>query len=269
MDERSKYLRRLAVRALEGGNRGHIGPTMSLIEIFRVLYDDIMVYDASDPYWPLRDRVVLSKGHGCVAQYACLAAHEFFPTEWLDKFTRFDSILGGLGDHRVPGMDYCCGSMGQGLAVGVGVALACRDYGWRRHDGTEPRVYVIMGDGEFDEGSVWEAVTHGAKHRLNNLVVLVDDNEMQSAGSAAEITGAPPISKRLHAFGWNAWEVDGHSVSELNHMLTRGIFGDMPTALVCKTIKGKGLPFAERDLAWHSRTSFSAADIAAMREALA
>src|SRR6202041_2980576 len=159
LDERSKHLRRLAVRTLHGGERGHVGSSMSLIEIMRVLYDDVLRYRASEPKWPGRDRMILSKGHGCIAQYVMLADKGFIPYETLDTFCRRDSILGGHPEAgKVPGGEASTGALGHGLPIGVGRAMAVR------HQKRQSRVFVTMGDGEIDEGSVWEAALSASKH---------------------------------------------------------------------------------------------------------
>src|ERR1700744_696688 len=152
LDARSKHLRRLAVRTLHGGERGHVGSSMSLIEIMRVLYDDVLRYRADEPKWPGRDRMILSKGHGCIAQYVMLAEKGFFPVETLDGFCRFDSILGGHPEAgKIPGVEASTGALGHGLPIGMGRALGMR------MRGLPGRVFVITGDGEINEGSVWEA----------------------------------------------------------------------------------------------------------------
>ncbi len=249
LDERSKYLRRLIVRALEGGGRGHVGSSLSLVEIVRVLYDDILRFRAGDPKWPERDRMILSKGHGCLALYAVLADKGYFPTNILDTFCRRDSILGGHPEaSKVPGIEASTGSLGHGLSYGVGMALAAR---MRNRDS---RVFVVMGDGEINEGSVWEAAMCAGKHRLANLTAIIDYNKIQSAGATREIQDMEPLLDKWRAFGFAAVEVDGHDVTAL-----RGLFSglplsnDRPAAIICHTVKGKGLPFAENDANWHHK----------------
>src|SRR3954471_21641146 len=177
LDDRSLQLRRLVVRALDGGARGHVGSSLSLIEIMRVLYDDILRYRADQPDWPERDRCILSKGHGCLAQYVMLAEKVFFPHETLDTFCRRDSILGGHPEAgKIPGIEASTGALGHGLSVGVGMALAARI------EKRDSRVIVVMGDGEINEGSVWEAAMCAGKHKLSNLTAVIDYNKVQSAG---------------------------------------------------------------------------------------
>ena len=171
LDERSKHLRRQIVRVLEGGGRGHLGTSLSLVEILRVLFDSVLRYDAKKPKWPERDRFILSKGHGCIALYVLLQEKGFFPEEELVKFCKFDGILGGHPDPKVPGIEVSTGSLGHGLPIAVGMAVAAQ----RR--GAKHRVITVLGDGECDEGSVWEAAMSASKHRLDNLVAIVDYNK--------------------------------------------------------------------------------------------
>ena len=251
LDECSVHLRRLVVRALDGGARGHIGSSLSLIEIMRVLYDDILRYRADQPDWPDRDRFILSKGHGCLAQYVMLAEKGFFPHDTLDTFCRRDSILGGHPEAgKIPGVEASTGALGHGLPIGVGRAIALR------LKGSDARVFVITGDGEINEGSVWEAALSASKHQLGNLVVMIDYNKVQSAGSTAEILDLEPLAEKWRAFGFATEEVDGHDVSALRRLLRGAPFGgDRPSLIICHTIKGKGFPFAEGDANWHHKSS--------------
>src|SRR5258708_3079824 len=214
LDERSKHLRRLAVRTLHGGERGHVGSSMSLIEIMRVLYDDVLRYRSSEPKWPGRDRMILSKGHGCIAQYVMLAEKGFIPYETLDTFCRRDSILGGHPEAaKIPGVEASTGALGHGLSYGVGMALAARI------EKRDTRVIVVMGDGEINEGSVWEAALCAGKHKLSHLTAIVDYNKIQSAGPTKEIQDLEPLMDKWRAFGVATLEVDGHHVAELPEAL--------------------------------------------------
>jgi transketolase len=264
LDARSRQLRRLVVRALDGGGRGHVGSSMSLIEILRVLYDDVLRFRPAEPGWPERDRMILSKGHGCLALYAMLADKGFIGADTLDSFCRRDSILGGHPEAgKVPGVEASTGALGHGLSVGLGMALAVRA---RKRDS---RVFVVMGDGEINEGSVWEAAMCAGKHRLSELTAIIDYNKIQSAGPTREILDLEPLIDKWRAFGFATAEVDGHDVAEL-----RKAFGGLPldrtrpTAIVCHTVKGKGIPFAENDPAWHHKAKLPRETIADMYRAL-
>jgi transketolase len=254
LDERSTQLRRLVVDALVGGERGHVGSSMSPIEILRVLYDDVLRHRPGEPGWPLRDRCILSKGHGCLALYALLADKGYFPTDLLKTFCRKGSILGGHPEHgKVPGVEASTGALGHGLSIGVGMALAAR---MQKRDS---RVFVIMGDGEINEGSVWEAALSAGKHKLSNLVAIIDYNKIQSAGATAHIQELEPLLDKWRAFGFAAAEVDGHDVAKLRELFARvPLDASRPTAIVCHTVKGKGFPFAEHDPEWHHKSKVTA-----------
>jgi len=264
LDERSKYLRRLVVRALAGGERGHVGSSMSLVEIVRVLYDDVLRYRAGEPKWPGRDRMILSKGHGCIALYVLLADKGFIPLETLDTFCRRDSILGGHPEaSKVPGVEASTGALGHGLSVGVGMALAARA---RKRDS---RVFVVMGDGEINEGSVWEAAMCAGKHGLSNLVAMVDYNKIQSAGPTREIQDLEPMLDKWRAFNFATIDVHGHDVEALRAVLRRvPLSADRPTAIICHTVKGKGISFAENDPNWHHKNKVPAEMVAELYAAL-
>jgi transketolase len=250
LDERSKYLRRLVVRALAGGERGHVGSSMSLIEIMRVLYDDVLRVRPTEPKWPGRDRMILSKGHGCLALYVMLADKGFIPVETLDTFCRRDSILGGHPESaKIPGVEASTGALGHGLSFGVGMALAAR---MQKRDS---RVIVVMGDGEINEGSVWEAAMCAGKHKLSNLTAVIDYNKIQSAGPTREIQDLEPLLDKWRAFNFASVDVDGHDVAALRRTFARlPLAGDRPTAIICHTVKGKGIAFAENDANWHHKS---------------
>jgi transketolase len=250
LDARSQYLRRLIVDALVGGERGHVGSSMSPLEILRVLYDDILQHRPKEPQWPERDRCILSKGHGCLALYAVLADKGYFAVDVLKTFCRKGSILGGHPEHgKVPGVEASTGALGHGLSIGVGMALAAR---MRKRTN---RVFVIMGDGEIDEGSVWEAALCAGKHSLANLTAIIDYNKIQSAGPTAEIQELEPLLDKWEAFGFATVEVDGHDVAKLREVFNKVPFdAKRPSAVICHTVKGKGFPFAEHDPDWHHKS---------------
>src|SRR5215467_9100318 len=241
LDERSLHLRRLIIRAIDKGKRGHIGPALSLVEIIRVLYDDVLRHRPKEPKWPERDRFILSKGHGCLALYAVLADKGYFPLAELDRFCHFDSILGGHPEVVTPGVEACTGALGHGLPIGIGLALAAR---MRKRD---HRIVVLIGDGEINEGSNWEAAACADKHRLGNLTVLIDYNKIQSAGSVFEIQNMEPLSDKWASFGFQVSECNGHDVQELRQVLGAAVVAtsERPRVVICHTVKGKGIPAAE------------------------
>ena len=264
MDQRSKYLRKLIVRGLEGGGRGHIGSSMSLVEIMRVLFDSYLHFKSSDAKWPDRDRLILSKGHGCLALYAILADKGFFDPEELDSFCKFDSRLGGhpeLG--KLPGVEASTGALGHGLPMAVGMALAAKI----KKQGH--RIVVIMGDGEINEGTVWEAAMSASKHQLNNLIAMIDYNKLQSYGLTKDVLDLEPLVDKWKAFGFEVIEVDGHNIKALENLLARLPINTLkPTAFICHTIKGKGIPFAEGKAEWHHKSGLKPHDISALYKCL-
>lgn len=264
LDNRSREIRRTIVKILEASRRGHVGSSFSLIEILRVLYDDVLRYDSQNPKWSERDRCILSKGHGCLALYAILADKGFFPESELWKFCQSDGILGGHPEARkIPGVEASTGSLGHGLSIGIGFAINAR------YEKANYRTFVILGDGESNEGSVWEAAMCAGKHKLSNLTVLVDYNKHQSYGTTYEVQDLEPLADKWRAFGFAAIEIDGHSVEELRSVLLNlPLQADRPTAIICHTIKGKGIPFAENNLKWHHKNKVSDQEIQSMLAAL-
>lgn len=265
LDERSRYLRALVVRGLKGGNRGHVGPSMSPIEVLRVLYDDVMSYRPGEPTWPERDRCILSKGHGCLAQYALLADKGYFPVTELDRFCHRDGMLGGHPDaNKIPGIEASTGALGHGLSIGLGMALTAR------MSGRPSRVYVIMGDGEINEGSVWEAALAVGKHRLDNLVAIVDYNKIQSAGFTRDIQDLEPLADKWRSFGFETFEVNGHDVAALRKLFLDDLprVTGKPVAVISHTVKGKGIPFAENDPKWHHHAKFDDKILAELADAV-
>jgi transketolase len=264
LDERSKYLRKLVVRALAGGERGHVGSSMSLIEIMRVFYDDILRYRPDEPKWTGRDRLILSKGHGCIALYVMLADKGFFPLETLDTFCRRDSILGGHPEAgKIPGVEASTGALGHGLSIGVGMALAARI------ENRDSHIIVVMGDGEINEGSVWEAALCAGKHGLTNLTAVIDYNKIQSAGPTSEIQDLEPLVDKWRAFNFETVEVDGHDVAAMRELFARlPLSQTKPTAIICHTVKGKGISFAEHDPSWHHKSKIAKDVVARLQAAL-
>jgi len=263
LDERSRRLRRMVIAALDGGGRGHLGSSMSLIEIVRVLYDDVMSHRPAEPRWEGRDRFILSKGHGCLALYAVLADKGYFPEAELVRFCRAGSYLGGHPEAgKVPGVEASTGALGHGLSIGVGAALGLR---LKR---SAARVFVAMGDGEINEGSVWEAAMAAGKHRLSSLTALVDYNKIQSYGFVAEVQPLEPLADKWRAFGFAVEEIDGHNLAALRRVLATPDAEGRPKAVICHTVKGRGVPFAENDPDWHHKSRIPAPQIAEMYAAL-
>jgi transketolase len=255
-------LRLAIVDAMVGGRRGHVGSALSLVEIVRVLYDDVLRVRPTEPDWSERDRCILSKGHGCLALYAVLADKGFFPREELLRQCTPGALLGGHPETHIPGVEASTGALGHGLPIAVGLALAAKLHGRAN------RVVVITGDGELDEGSNWEAALSARKHGLDNLLLIVDYNKLQSFGPVAEVMPLEPLADKLRAFGFAVREVDGHDVEALRKVLVLPFEAGRPGALIAHTIKGGGIAVCEHDPAWHHKASFDAAAGDALRRAL-
>ena len=264
LDERSKALRRTIVEVLRSARRGHLGAAFSLIEILRVLYDDVLRFDPANPKWADRDRCILSKGHGCLALYALLADKGFFPESELWKFCAADGILGGHPDAgTVPGVEVSTGALGHGLPIGVGMALHLR------LAKSDARVFVVLGDGECNEGSVWEAAMCAGKHRLTNLTAIVDYNKYQSYASTKEVQDLEPFADKWRSFGFEVREADGHDVAALRETFTAAPFAaNKPSAVICHTVKGKGVSFAENNMKWHHKNKVTDQEVDALLAAI-
>jgi transketolase len=263
LDHRSIELRRTIIRVLQAARRGHLASALSIVEILRVLYDDILRYDCQNPKWELRDRCILSKGHGCLALYVILAEKGFFPENELWKFCQHEGILGGHPEIKIPGVEASTGSLGHGLSIGVGMALNAKI------DQSPYRTLVITGDGELNEGSVWEAAMCASKHRLSQLTVIVDYNKQQSYGANREVLDLEPLLEKWKAFGFAVAEADGHDVDELRaRFLNLPLAPEKPSVVICHTIKGKGILNVERNLKWHHKSNIADEEIQALFDGL-
>ena len=241
---------------------GHPGGSLSAAEIFTYLYFKEMNIDPANPKWEDRDRFVLSKGHTTPGLYSTLALRGFFPVEDLPTFRHIDSYLQGHPNmNTVPGVDMSTGSLGQGVSVAVGMALAAK------HTGKTNRVYSLLGDGEIQEGQVWEACMAAAHYKLDNLCIVVDNNGLQIDGNIADVMSPYPIVDKLVAFGFSVQEIDGHDFDAIEAAFnkakeTKGA----PSAIVIKTTKGKGVSFMENDAGWHGKAPNDAEYAQAMTE---
>jgi len=263
MDDRSKELRRDILKSMEGGGRGHLGSAFSLVEILRVLYDSVLVFDPKNPKLKERDRFILSKGHGCLALYAVLAGKGFFPKSELSRFCKSDSILGGHPEHKIPGVEISTGSLGHGFSVGIGMALNAR-FEKEKH-----RIIVVIGDGEMQEGSIWEAALCAGKHKLSNLTVIIDYNKQQSYSTTFEVQDLEPLADKWKSFGFGVKEVDGHAVDDLKSLfLGLPVDSKKPTAIICHTVKGKGIKFTENNLEWHHKSKLKDEEFQALYKGL-
>ncbi len=246
----AREIRLRSARMIHRAKSSHIGSAFSMADLLAVLYTKTLRIDPSRPDWPERDRFVLSKGHACVPLYAVLAMRGFFPEHWLDDFYQDGAHLPGHATHvGVPGVEVSTGSLGHGLPIACGMALV------GKRDGCDYRVFTLLSDGECDEGSVWEAALFAPHHRLDNLIVIVDYNKIQSLGTVKEVLDLEPLAAKWRAFGWAVREIDGHDVKEIEQVLTVvPIETGRPTCIISHTIKGKGVSFMENKLLWHYRS---------------
>ena len=229
-----------------GASSSHFGGALSITEIISVLFADQMKIKKDNPKHESRDRFILSKGHACLAYYAALSEVGYISKEELKTFEKDDSnLLGHPVINRDIGIDFSNGSLGMGLALGIGVALALKK---RKKD---INVYVVLGDGECNEGSVWEAAMAAPNFKLNNLYAIIDKNNFQQTGSNKDIMDNPNLKEKWSSFGWNTKEVDGHNINELLSFFEEGRTIDKPKALIANTIKGKGFSFSENNNDWH------------------
>lgn len=242
----SYQIRKTALETIQAAGSGHIGGSFSIAEILSVLYFDKMKVDPADPDKEDRDRFVISKGHCSPSVYSTLALKGFFPVEHLKTFRKITSDLSGHVEMHVPGVDMSTGSLGQGLSVALGMAM----YGKRKEYGNY--VYCVLGDGEIQEGQVWEAAMAAGFYKADNLIAVVDNNKLQLDGSLDEVMSPYPIGEKFKAFGWNVIEVNGHDVEQLSNAFDLAVsVKGKPTVIVADTVKGKGVSVFENQVRFH------------------
>jgi transketolase len=258
----AKVLRRDIVTMVHRAGSGHCGGSLSAVEILALLYWEIMRIRPREPGWEDRDRFILSKGHACPALYAALARRGYLPLECLTTLRRFESPLQGHPSmHFTPGVDMNAGSLGQGLSAGCGMSLGARALG------KQLRVYVLLSDGEMDEGLVWEAAMFAAHYRLDNLTAIIDHNGLQLDGTNAEVMGLEPFGDKWKSFGWDVRRCDGHDFDALREALSPSDTSPgAPSVVIARTVKGKGVSFMENRPEWHGKVPDDAQLAAAIRE---
>lgn len=242
-------VRRQVLQMTHCARSSHVGSSFSVVDLLAVLYTRILKVRPNEPQWRERDRFLLSKGHGAAALYAILAKRGFFPEGRLAEFYGDGTLLAGhVTHHGVPGVEVSTGSLGHGLPMGCGMALAAK------RDGSSARVFVILSDGECDEGSNWEAALFAPHHRLDNLTAIIDYNKIQSFGAVADVLNLHPLADKWRAFGWTVSEIDGHNCEQILAVLSQlpAQLG-RPTCVIANTVKGKGVSFMEDQLLWHYR----------------
>lgn len=247
LESKANELRKNIITMIHEAKSGHPGGALSITDVVTALYFDEMRIDPTNPKWPERDRLILSKGHTCPVVYAALAMRGYFEFDHIHTLRKLGSILQGHPDmKRTPGLDMTSGSLGQGLSAGVGMALGAK------LDKLPSRVFVILGDGEVQEGQVWEAAMTAAKYKLDNLVAIVDCNNLQVDGFCSDIMPVEPLDKKWAAFGWEVIKIDGHDMEQVVAALarTKKVKGK-PTCILAKTVKGKGVSYMENICEWH------------------
>jgi len=249
LEEKAKFIRREVIRLISIAKVGHYASAFSCAEIIAALYYDVMNLREGEPDWPDRDRFMFGKGHAAVAQYPVLAEWGFIPEDVLNEYTRLGNPLGDHPDMtRVPGVDFSSGSIGHALSAGLGMALA------GRVNGREYNSFVMLGDGEQNEGQVWEAAMSCAHHKAGRVIAIIDRNRYCLDGEVDEVMGIEPLADKWRAFGWDVHEVDGHDIRALTPLLrqlARREDPEVPAVVIAHTVKGKGVPFMEQEIGWH------------------
>ena len=263
LEKKAKEIRRGIIEQVYKAQSGHPGGSLSIADVMTVLYFEELNVDINNPLWESRDRVILSKGHCCPALYSCLANKGFFDVSELGNFRKIESKLQGHPDmKRCPGIDISTGSLGQGLSCGVGMALAAK------RDKRDYRVFVVIGDGELDEGQIWEAVMAAYAWKLDNLVVIIDNNGLQLDGTTDQIIPHLDLTKKFEVFGYETYEINGNSMKEILETLEkiRASTSAVPKCINAHTIKGKGVSFMENQASWHGSAPNDEQYAAAMEE---
>lgn len=261
LKSKALLMRRLIVDMLANAGSGHPGGSLSATDIIACLYFEVMHYNAKDPKWPDRDRFHLSKGHCCPAVYAALAISGFFPQEELNKLRKLGALLQGHPDRKTPGIESASGSLGQGLSFSLGMALA------GKIDKKDYRVYCVMGDGENQEGNIWEAAMAAAHFKADNLCAVIDYNHFQIDGRINDIMNLEPLVNKWEAFGWHVIQCDGHNIEELLEAFIEAKSVKLkPTMIIAHTVKGKGVSFMEHVVDFHGRAPSAKEREIALRE---
>lgn len=258
--EKAKWVRKTVLKMIYLAGSGHPGGSLSEVEILCTLYYDILNIYPNKPNDKNRDRFVLSKGHCCPSLYAILADKGYFQIEHLKTLRKFKSILQGHPSIVTPGIDSVSGSLGNGLSVGAGMAIA------GKKEKRSFKVYVLLGDGELQEGSNWEAAMFAAHHKLDNLVAIVDYNKLQINGFVSNIIRIDPLADKWKAFGWNVIEVNGHDIEQLDSAFKKTFNNNKPIVIIAHTIKGKGVSYMENNFKWHGGAPDSLQMEVAMKE---
>lgn len=261
LEAKAKQIRRVIIEMIAKAGSGHPGGSLSATDLITALFSSVLKYNAKDPKWPDRDRFHMSKGHCCPLWYAVLAEAGYFPKENLMTLRQLGSLLQGHPDTRTPGVEVSSGSLGQGLSIAVGMSLAARI------DKKDFRVYVLIGDGETQEGNIWEAAMAAAHYKCDNLCAILDYNGLQIDGATKDIMNLDPVALKWQAFGWHTIEIDGHNMQQiLNAYDEAKKIKNKPTIIVARTVKGKGVSFMENTVEFHGRAPTSEEAVRALKE---
>jgi len=248
LEDRAKLIRRLIIQMLAKAGSGHPGGSLSSTDLITALFFSVLRHDPKNPKWPDRDRFHMSKGHCCPLWYAVLAESGYFPKDTLMTLRQLGSLLQGHPDRRTPGVEVSSGSLGQGLSVALGMSLAARI------DKKDYRVYVLIGDGETQEGNIWEAAMAASHYKCDNICAIMDYNGFQIDGTTKAIMDLDPVADKWKAFGWHTIEIDGHNMRQiLDAYAEARTIKDKPTIIIARTIKGKGVSFMENVVGFHGR----------------
>lgn len=243
---RAEKIRRRVIEIIYSGKAGHIGGSLSSVEIETILYFHVMNVDPGNPQKENRDRFVLSKGHSAEALYATLEAKGFFPKGMLDTYGKHQSVFAGHPTKKIPGVELNSGALGHGLSVAVGMSIA------NKMDKKSCKTFVLMGDGEQGEGSIYEAAMSAGHYKLDNLVAIIDRNHLQISGTTEEVMSLEPMRERWEAFGWEVYDINGNSISELMNTFDNLAYNNKkPKLIIAKTVKGNGVSYMENFLQWH------------------
>jgi transketolase len=247
-DQFAKEIRLLSLKMVYNAKASHIGGALSMTDLLAVLYGRILNFNPNDPHWKDRDRFLLSKGHACVSLYATLALSGYYSTDELDSYGKDGSRFISHTSHKVPGVELSTGSLGHALPVACGIALAAK------RKGRNYRTVVLISDGELDEGSNWESILFAPHHNLNNLVLIVDYNKIQSLGRVNEVLSLEPLETKFESFNWDCDVINGHDHEQIFTALSKPPHENKPRVIIAHTIKGKGVDFMENTLLWHYKS---------------
>ena len=248
LKEKAAKVRMLSVEAVYGAKSGHPGGSLSIADVITYLYFHKMNVNPADPTMESRDRFVLSKGHCCPALYSALALKGYFPTEELKMLRKLGGMLQGHPDMKgIPGIDMSTGSLGQGFSTACGMAVVAKRKGY------DWKVYTALGDGEIEEGQVWEAAMFANQYKLDNIIAFVDCNGYQIDGAVEDVMNPHPVDEKFRAFGWFAQVIDGHDFEAIDNAVAEAEKSGKPSVIICKTVKGKGVSFMENNYSWHGK----------------